>query len=124
MFLHGEYYCASGTICAMGQRNVRDSKANSHRWIQGQEGLHNCQLRWLQVRWLGRSSSVDNLCNLSWRNAWGMLGTVLVAPTAAGVRYDTVLGRYTTESCGGTYVGQESIPMYYVRYVGEESLCT
>ena len=53
-----------------------------------------------------------------------MLGTVLVAPTAAGVRYDTVLGRYTTESCGGTYVGQESIPMYYVRYVDEESVCT
>ena len=42
-----------------------------------------------------------------------MLGTVLVAPTAAGIRYDTVLGRYTTESCGGTYVGQESIPTMY-----------
>ena len=42
-----------------------------------------------------------------------MLGTVLVAPTAAGVRYDTVLGRYTTESCGGTYVGQESFPTMY-----------
>ena len=53
-----------------------------------------------------------------------MLGTVLVAPTAAGVRYDTVLGRYTTESCGGTYVGQESIPMNCVRYVDEESVCT
>ena len=24
VFLHGEYYYASGTICAMGQRNVRD----------------------------------------------------------------------------------------------------
>ena len=53
-----------------------------------------------------------------------MLGTVLVAPTAAGVRYDTVLGRYTTESCGGTYVGQESIPMNCVRYVDEESVCS
>ena len=42
-----------------------------------------------------------------------MLGTVLVAPTAAGIRYDTVLGRYTTESCGGTYVGQESFPTMY-----------
>ena len=53
-----------------------------------------------------------------------MLGTVLVAPTAAGVRCDTVLGRYTTESCGGTYVGQESIPMNCVRYVDEESVCS
>ena len=53
-----------------------------------------------------------------------MLGTVLVAPTAAGVRYDTVLGRYTTESCGGTYVGQESIPMNCVRCIDEESVCS
>ena len=44
-------------------------------------------------------------------------------PGYVTIRYSAV-GRYTTESCGGTYVGQESIPMYFVRYVDEESVRT